>query len=669
MIIETENKTETTAENKYNIEVTSKTFRSLFGDLYANPFRSMIREIVANAHDANRQSGYNGPVEISVHKDGVEYYIEIKDHGVGMTYDDMVNIYTTFFKSTKSDSNDSIGGFGIGSKSPLAYADYFIATSVKDGKKNVIMTSKNNDIPSYQVMLKNVDTNETNGTTIRIPIEANDIGQMESVYHNELIGFWPLPKLTDLDGNDISIEVIEVVNGFRLIKKKPSHYSGFRMSVGGPNYVISHLPMAFNLVTIMDVPIGDVKVSLSRETVTYDNALKQTLSNIFKDKMGEIDLKAKEMTKEEILSAPWVHKLFFTPDTASICETIFDKLNLDFLKDVKWAFSNQPYGGKYCSRTWNNFKKYIMGYLGDIIKQDSLNFAPTDMVQDSQIVVSKGCMPPGITFFVDTHEDKLREFTEFLGKKCNILNADDPKIRKYFSRKNREPIPVKKGDPIKFSADVFYSSNGSNKTIYELDEIGENDIFIVGDPNTKDIHYRRKMDALKEAFPNRNIYIGRGTPKGFNAAKISGFKNVFTFYSSDPNEINYVKLSEIMTDEEKEKAIAAAKFAIRKRPKNLVLGFSSTIGSESICFTGYIYTTSPILRERMKEIALSVVNAGDAIDFGDNGHPLIVIGVALIKMEIDKILDQMYPMWNDPISVFLKYIESLDNELQHNSKS
>lgn len=441
------------------------------------------------------------------------------------------------------------------------------------------------------------------------------------------------------------------------------------MSVGGPNYVISHLPMAFNLVTIMDVPIGDVKVSLSRETVTYDDSLKQTLSRIFKDRMGEIDSKVKEMTKEEILSSPWVPKLFFTPDTISICETIFDKLNFGFLKDVKWSFSNQPYGGKYCSRTWNNIKEYVMGYLGDIIKQDSLNFAPTDMVQDSQIIVSKGCMPPGITFFTDTPEDKLKEFAEFLGKKCNILNADNPKIRKYFSRKNREPIPVKKGDPIKFSAGVFYSSNGSNKTIYELDEIGENDIFIIGDPNAKDIHYRRKMDTLKEAFPNRNIYIGRGTPKGFNAAKNSGFKNVFTFYSSDPNEINYVKLSEIMTDEEKEKAIAAAKFAIRKRPKNFVLGFSSTIGSESICFTGYIYTISPILRERMKEIALSVVNAGDAIDFGDNGHPLIVIGVALIKMEIDKILDQMYPMWNDPASVFLKYIESLDNELQHNSKS
>lgn len=669
MIIETENKTETTAENKYNIEVTSKTFRSLFGDLYANPFRSMIREIVANAHDANRQSGYNGPVEISVHKDGVEYYIEIKDHGVGMTYDDMVNIYTTFFKSTKSDSNESIGGFGIGSKSPLAYADYFIATSVKDGKKNVIMTSKNNDIPSYQVMLENVDTDDSNGTTIRIPIEQNHVGQIESVYNGELIGFWPLPKLTDLNGKDISVGAVEVVDGLRLIKSKASRFSGFRMSVGGPNYVISHLHMAFSIVSIMDVPIKDVKVSLSRETVTYDDALKQTLSSIFKEKMNEIDSKVKAMTREEILSTPWIYKLLLTPDTRPIFETIFDKFNFGFLKGVKWAFSNQPYGGKYCSRVWNDAKKYMIGYLIEIIKEESLNFAPTSMVNNGAITVSKACMPPGITFFIDMPENELREFAESIGKKCNILTPDDPKIRKYLSRKNREPIPVKKGDPIKFSADVFYSSNNSSKIVYELDEINENDVFIVGNPNTKSIHYARKMEALKKIFPNRDIYIGRGTPKGFIAAKVSNLKNVFTFYSSDPHGIHYVKLLEIMTGEEKEKAIAATKFVMRKNPGKTIFNFSSTIGSESICPGSFIYTISPLLKERMKDVVLSAINNGDAIDIGDDSHPLIVIGAALIKIEIEKNLDQMYPMWNDPNLVFLKYIESLDNELQRDSQS
>lgn len=669
MIIETENKTETTAENKYNIEVTSKTFRNLFGDLYANPFRSMIREIVANAHDANRQSGYNGPVEISVHKDGVEYYIEIKDRGVGMTYDDMVNIYTTFFKSTKNDSNDSIGGFGIGSKSPLAYADYFIATSVKYGKKNIIMTSKNNDIPSYQVMLKNVDTDNSSGTTIRIPIEENDVGKIEGVYNQELIGFWPLPKLTDLNGKDVSVEAIEVVDGFRLIKSKANHFSGFRMSVGGPNYVISHLHMAFNIVSIMDVPIKDVKVSLSRETVTYDDVLKQTLSGIFKEKMNEIDSKVKAMTREEILSTPWIYNLLLTPYTRSIFETIFDKFNFGFLKGVKWAFLNQPYSGKYCSRVWNDAKKYMIGYLIEIIKEESLNFAPTSMVDNGAITVSKGCMPSGIIFFIDMPENELREFAESIGKKCNILTPDDPKIRKYLNRKKREPIPVKKGDPIKFSADVFYSSNNSNKIVWGLDEIGENDVFIVGDPNTKSIHYARKMDALKKIFPNRDIYIGRGTPKGFIAAKVSNLKNVSTFYASDPREIHYVELLDIMTDEEKEKAIAATKFVMRKNPSKTIFNFSSTIGSESICPGSYIYTISPLLKERMKDVVLSAINNGDAIDIGDDSHPLIVIGAALIKIEIEKILDQMYPMWNDPNSVFLKYIESLDNELQRNSQS
>lgn len=110
----------------------------------------------------------------------------------------MVNVYTTFFKSTKDDNNEDIGGFGIGSKSPLAYADYFVSTSVKDGKKNVIMTSKNNDMPSYQVMLKDADTDEPNGTTVRIPIKSEDIVKLEEAYQSQLIGFWPLPKLTKL---------------------------------------------------------------------------------------------------------------------------------------------------------------------------------------------------------------------------------------------------------------------------------------------------------------------------------------------------------------------------------------------------------------------------------------------------------------------------------------
>lgn len=669
MIIETENKTETTAENKYNIEVTSKTFRSLFGDLYAKPFDSMIREIVANACDANRQSGYNGPVEISVHKDGVEHYIEIKDNGVGMTYDDMVNIYTTFFKSTKNNSNDDIGGFGIGSKSPLAYADYFIATSVKDGKKNIIMTSRNNDIPSYQVMLNNVDTDDSHGTTIRIPIEQKDIENLKTVYREQLIGFWPLPKLTLLDGEEFSIKVIEVVDGFRIADIKSRIYANFRMSVGGPNYVVSHLDKVFGMVSIMDVPIKDVNVSLSRETITYDDALKQKLLEIFKDKMNEIYSKVKEMTKEEILSTPWAFELVNYPSTKLIIETIFEKLNFGFLKDAMWTFHNQPYGGKYCHRIWNNSAKYIMGHLKEIMQEDSLNFAPTSMVKDSEITVSKGCMPKGITFFIDKPENELKEFAASLGKGCNFITMDSAKVRSYLNRKNREAIPVKSGDPIKFSSEIFYSSNNSNKTIYELDEISENDIFIVGDPGTKEAHYRRKMENFKKVFPNKNIYIGRGTPKGFSAAQICNLKNVFTFSGSDLYEINHRKLAKIMSDDEKEVAIAAAKFRIRKRRDGHIIHASSEIGSESICLDRYIYTSSSLLRERMKEAIFSVVESGDEIDLIEDRHPLIVIGMALIKKEVEKILDEMYPMWNNPELVFVKYIESRDNELQRNSQS
>lgn len=103
MIIKEDSTVTSTGENKYEIEISGKTFKSLFGDLYAKPFESMIREIVANAQDANKRAGYDGPVEIYVHREGLySSYIEIKDHGIGMSLDDMKSVYTTFLSQQKT---------------------------------------------------------------------------------------------------------------------------------------------------------------------------------------------------------------------------------------------------------------------------------------------------------------------------------------------------------------------------------------------------------------------------------------------------------------------------------------------------------------------------------------------------------------------------------------
>lgn len=677
MIIENASKTETTAENKYNIEVTAKTFRSLFGDLYSKPFESMIREIVANAHDANRRAGYTGPVEISAHKDGVEHYIQIKDNGIGMNYEDMVNVYTTFFKSTKDDNNEDIGGFGIGSKSPLAYADYFISTSVKDGKKNVIMTSKNNDMPSYQVMLKDADTDEPNGTTVRIPIKSEDIGKLEEAYQNQLIGFWPLPKLTKLDGKEFRVNVFEVTDGLR-VTSIPGHYrSALMISVGGPTYSMRTVPTYFNSQIILDVPIGEVKVSLSRESITYDDDLRSLSLKIHREKMAKVFDKIKKMTKEELLDNPWVFGIVLFPGTRSILDEIFDKLGFDALDGLEWGYWNKSGMGKYCSKATRSsepdvqkkeLKGYIMGQIWAIMKEDCINFAPTSMVKNSETIVPPSCMPKGITLFIDKPEDELKRFAASIGKECNIVNMDSPKVRRYLSRVNKGQFSVGEGEPIRFSDVIFFASNGSEELVYDVDKIKPDELFVVGSPSTSQVHYSNAISALKKLFPGKDIYAGRGTPKGFEAAIACGLPNVLTFTAGDVNRLYIHKLMEFMDDEVKEEAIKYGKGFLRSKLGQHTIHASCEFGGESISFSEFIYCRSDLLKDRAKEIGLEILNSGDAITTTDIMHPLIVVGIILIKQQIRKILDERYPMWDDINKVFCQYIERLDNELQRNGQ-
>ena len=678
MIIENASKTETTAENKYNIEVTAKTFRSLFGDLYSKPFESMIREIVANAHDANRRAGYTGPVGISAHKDGAEHYIQIKDNGIGMNHSDMVNVYTTFFKSTKDNNNEDIGGFGIGSKSPLAYADYFISTSVKDGKKNVIMTSKNNDMPSYQVMLKDADTNEPNGTTVRIPIRQEDIGKLEEVYQNQLIGFWPLPKLTKLDGKEFKFNVFEVTDGLR-VTSVPGHYrSTLMISVGGPAYSMRNVATYFDCQTILDVPIGEVKVSLSRESITYDDDIRSLSLKIHKEKMAKVFDKIKKMTKEELLNNPWVFGIVLFPETRPILDEIFDKLGFDALDGLKWGFWNKPGMGKYCSKATRSLepdvqKKELKGYVMDMIrlimKEDCLNFAPTSMVKDSETIVPPSCMPKGLTLFIDKPEDELKAFAASLGKECNIVNMDSPKVRKYLSRTNKGQFSVGDGEPIRFSDTIFFASNGSEELVYDVDKIKPDELFVVGSPSTSQIHYSNAISALKKIFPGKDIYVGRGTPKGFEAAKICGLPNVLTFTAGEVSQLHIYKLMEFMSDEVKEEAVKYGKGFLRARLDSHTIRASCEFGGDSISFSEFVYSRSELLKNRAKEIGLEILNSGDAITTKEVLHPLNVVGIILIKQQIRKVLDERYPMWDDINLIFCQYIERLDNELQRNGQS
>lgn len=142
---------------------------SVLTNLYKNPELAVMREYFTNGLDAHIAVGQTKPVEVLLPTYDNPVYV-VKDFGVGMSREDMFEIYSQYGASTKRDSNQQSGAFGLGAKSALTIATQFTVTSVKDGVKTVALVSKAESGINTLSILSEVKSDESHGTTVSIPI-------------------------------------------------------------------------------------------------------------------------------------------------------------------------------------------------------------------------------------------------------------------------------------------------------------------------------------------------------------------------------------------------------------------------------------------------------------------------------------------------------------------
>ena len=176
---------------RINVEELDKAVSILRDKIYTDKLKAAVSEPIANAVDEHRKHGVNSPVSITLYTD--ESYktdLYIRDFAKGLSDEDCQEIFFQYLKSTKSHSNDAIGGFGIGAKAPGAYTHrYYVATYHNGVKTTYLSTLDGNASVVTELSKKPCDINNT-GILVKIPIDQSDISRTKQLLYDlkEIIG-------------------------------------------------------------------------------------------------------------------------------------------------------------------------------------------------------------------------------------------------------------------------------------------------------------------------------------------------------------------------------------------------------------------------------------------------------------------------------------------------
>jgi hypothetical protein len=287
----------------FRIKESAKAFSILSSSLYQNPIRSIIRELGCNARDAHVAAKNPEPWVLSL-PSSLSPEFAVKDNGTGLSHEEVMQIYTTYFESTKTNSNDFVGALGLGSKSPFSYTDNFTVTSVKDGIKNIYSTFLTEEqIPSI-VLLDSSNTNEPNGVEVRFSVKSGDFNTFRVEAIEALKFFDQKPKGYP---NEVSNQ-FEIINGIEHVASTKKTYNSSAsplVIMGGVQYTFDTKNPAFEKYStvintshyhmLIRANIGDVDIQPSRESLTMTKKTIEYICSKFDEALKKIkdDIDAK----------------------------------------------------------------------------------------------------------------------------------------------------------------------------------------------------------------------------------------------------------------------------------------------------------------------------------------------------------------------------------------
>lgn len=153
----------------------AKLFHMLSSSLYTNKLRSIIRELCSNAYDSHIMAGCPGRA-IKVLAPTLENpVLVVEDNGVGLSNEKAMSTIFCYLGSDKDTSDEFVGGWGIGAKSPFSYTSSYEIKIRFEGVLSVFTCWKDEHGLPKNSMTEQTVTNLPNGVTVCVPIDVEDI--------------------------------------------------------------------------------------------------------------------------------------------------------------------------------------------------------------------------------------------------------------------------------------------------------------------------------------------------------------------------------------------------------------------------------------------------------------------------------------------------------------
>jgi hypothetical protein len=250
--------------------------------MYSDPHKACIQEYLSNGIDAMRERSRVDPsFEPSTDKLVINFNgneLRISDCGIGISPERMEKGFASYYGSSKRNSDDEIGGFGLGCKTAFAdpNRDSFTVDTVYDDDNGVRRRYttyhfiNSNGLTSY-AELSNVEAPEDQlGTTIILPIEESDVDTYINVVKN-VCKYWDKkPQIRGIPFEWGDISKLFEGDGWFI-----TNSSEMEVVVDGIPYKIDQgqLPEKYRRVVNSGVVLlfktGELSITSTRESLDY----------------------------------------------------------------------------------------------------------------------------------------------------------------------------------------------------------------------------------------------------------------------------------------------------------------------------------------------------------------------------------------------------------------